>query len=230
MAIEVALPAGRGPHPAVVLGAEAYGINDFIRGVQGRLVDLGFATMVPDYYHGQGPTNREAYDDFAEVIDHIGRLDFTCGARDLAGAVDDLRTRPDVDSGRVCVWGYCTGGTLAWLAACMRGDIAAAVLFFPSQPLFTDLGPNTPTHPMDLIWQLTCPTLFIYGDQDMVMPPELLEDLRARIDRWGVDADVRRYPGAGHAFSAPWGPMRHAAADEAAWHDAVSFLKTHTGT
>jgi carboxymethylenebutenolidase len=229
MAIDVALPAGPGPHPAVVLGAEAYGINDFIRGVQGRLVELGFAAVVPDYYHGEGPTNREAYDDFTEVIDHIGRLDFTCGARDLAGAIDDLRARPDVDSGRICVWGYCTGGTLAWLAACLRGDVAAAVLFFPSQPLFTELGPKTPTHPMDLIWQLTCPTLFIYGDQDMVMPPELLDDLRARIERWGVDAEVRRYAGAGHAFSAPWGPMRHAEADQAAWHDAVSFLKTHTG-
>jgi carboxymethylenebutenolidase len=230
MAIEVALPAGPGPHPAVVLGAEAYGVNEFIRGVQGRLVDIGYAAVVPDYYHGRGPENREAYDDFAEVIEHIGRLDFTCGARDLAGAVDDLRARPDIDSGRICVWGYCTGATLAWLAACMRGDVAAAVLFFPSQPRFTELGPNTPTHPMDLVWQLTCPTLFIYGDQDVVMPPDLLEDLQARIDRWGLDAKVRRYPGAGHAFSAPWGPMRHAEADRAAWHDAVSFLKFHTGT
>jgi carboxymethylenebutenolidase len=230
MAIEVALPAGPGPHPAVVLGAEAYGINDFIRGVQDRLLELGYASVVPDYYHGEGPKDREAYDDFTEVIEHIDRLDFTCGARDIAGAVDDLRARPDIDSSRVCVWGYCTGGTLAWLGACMRGDIAAAVLFFPSQPVFTDVGPRTPVHPIDLIWQLTCPTLFIYGDQDLVMPPELLEDLRARIDRWGVDAEVRRYAGAGHAFSAPWGPMRHAEADQAAWRDALAFLKTHTGT
>ncbi len=224
----VALPPGRGPHPAVVLGAEAYGINDFIRGVQGRLVQLGYATVVPDYYHGRGPSNPEAYDDFTEVIEHIGRLDFTRGARDLGETVDVLRGRPDIVSGQVSVWGYCTGGTLAWLAACTCSDLAAAVLFFPSQPLFSDLGPNTPVHPMDLIWQLNCPTLFIYGDQDMVMPPELLEDLRARIDRWGVDAEVRRYPGAGHAFSAPWGPMRHAGADQAAWQDAVTFLRAHT--
>ncbi len=225
--LEVAVPPGQGPHPAVVLGAEAYGPNDFIRGVQGRLVELGYAAVVPDYYHGQGPSKPEAYDDFTEVVEHIGRLDFTRGARDLAEAVDVLRARPDVDAGRVSVWGYCTGGTLAWLAACTCSNIAAAVLFFPSQPVFSDLGPNTPVHPIDLIWQLNCPTLFIYGDQDMVMPPELLEDLRARIDRWGVDAEVRRYPGAGHAFSAPWGPMRHAEADRAAWQDAVTFLRAH---
>lgn len=226
--LAVSMPDGRAPHPAVVIGAEAYGVNPFIQGVQQRLNRLGYAAAVPDYYHGQGPRAVEAYDDFTEVVEHIGRLDFTCGARDLAEAVDTLRATPGVDPRRVCVWGYCTGGTLAWLAACLRGDVAAAVLFFPSQPVFRELGPRTPVHPVDLLWQLTCPALFLYGDRDPVMPPELLDDLRARIDRWGIDAEVRRYAGAGHSFSAPWGPLRHDEADRAAWDDAVAFLRAHT--
>ena len=137
-------PAGAGPFPGVVLGAEAFGINQFILDVQERLVGLGYAAAVPDYYHGDGPTRPESYDDFAEVTEHISRLDFTCGARDLAEAVDAVRATEGVDPGRVAVWGYCTGGTLAWLAASMRGDVAAAVLFFPSQPKFHELGPATP--------------------------------------------------------------------------------------
>ena len=112
-----------------------------------------------------------------------------------------LQASPEIDPRRVAVWGYCTGGTLAWLAACLRGDLAAAVLFFPSQPVFDELGPTTPVHPVDLLWQLTCPTLFIYGEDDFVMPPELLVDLRARIGRWDVDAQVRRYPAARHTPS-----------------------------
>jgi carboxymethylenebutenolidase len=224
----VALPDRPAPHPGVVIGAEAYGVNPFILDVRQRLVGLGYAAAVPDYYHGSGPGKIEAYDDFTEVVEHIGRLDFTCGARDLAGAVDALRAVPSVDERRVCLWGYCTGGTLAWLAACLRGDVAAAVLFFPSQPVFRELGPRTPVHPMDLLWQLTCPTLFLYGDRDPIMPPERLDDLRARVDRWGIDAEVRRYAGAGHSFSAPWGPLRHAEADRAAWDDAVAFLRAHT--
>jgi carboxymethylenebutenolidase len=226
--LAVSLPGGSPPHAGVVIGAEAYGPNPFIAGVQLRLARLGYATVVPDYYHGDGPRNVEAYDDFAEVIEHIGSLDFTRGARDLAQAVDTLRGTPGVDPRRVCLWGYCTGGTLAWLAAGMRGDIAAAVLFFPSQPEFRELGPKSPVHPVDLLWQLTCPALFLYGDSDPVMPRERLDDLRARIDRWNVDAEVRLYAGAGHSFSAPWGPMRHEEADRAAWNDAVAFLKAHT--
>jgi carboxymethylenebutenolidase len=226
----VATPPGSGTHPAIVIGAEAYGPNEFSARVQQRLVELGYATVVPDYYHGGGPTKKEAYDDFTEVMEHIARLDFTAGARDLAETVDMVRARPDVDPARVSVWGYCTGGTLAWLAAGLRGDLAAAVLFFPSQPVFAEHGPTTPVDPMDLLWQLSCPTLFIYGENDMVMPPERREELRSRIDRWGVPAEVRVYAGANHAFTAPFGPLSHPEAASAAWDDAVSFLRAHTGS
>lgn len=224
----IQMPSGDGPHPAVVLGAEAYGINPFILGVQADLTELGYATALPDYYHGNGPKNVEAYDDFTEVFEHMAALDFTCGARDLADAIDVLREDPAVDPSRVCVWGYCTGATLAWLAACLRGDVAAAVLFFPSQPVFSELSPKTPVHPIDLLWQMTCPTMFIYGDADPVMPPELLDDVRQRIQTWQLDAEVRIYPGAGHAFSVPSGPLRNEGAYSSAWDDAVSFLRAHS--
>ncbi len=228
-ATEVLMPEGGGPHPAVVLGAEAYGVNNFIRGIQEKLVGLGYAVAVPDYYHGNGPAESENYDDFTEVKRHIGRLDFTGGARDLAGTVNALRAMPGIDPRRVAVWGYCTGGTLAWLAACLRGDLAAAVLFFPSQPVFAELSPARPVHPMDLLWQLTCPALFLYGDQDKLMPSDVPADLRARIDYWRVNAQVKMYPGAGHSFTSPRGPMRNAEADRAAWNDAITFLSEQMG-
>jgi carboxymethylenebutenolidase len=221
------LPSGPGPHPGVVLAAEAFGVNDFMREVAERLAAAGYAALLPDYYRGVGPKNGESYDDFTEVMEHIGRLDFTRAARDIADGVDLLRANPSIDPARVATWGYCTGGTLAWLAACQRGDIAATVLFFPSQPWFAELGPSTPVHPVDLLWMLECPSLFIYGDQDAVMPAEQLADLRARIAQWSVPAEVRIYPGGGHAFSAPWGPLRHEPSDVASWADAMEFLGTH---
>lgn len=226
---EVHLPAGDGPFPAVVLGAEAYGVNGFIRGIRDRLVGGGYAVAVPDYYRGHGPSDPENYEDFTEVISYIGRLDFTRGARDLAGAVGALRAMPAIDPRRIAVWGYCTGATLAWLAACMRGDLAAAVLYFPSQPVFAELSPARPVQPVDLLWQLTCPALFLYGDKDRLVSPQLLADMRARIDRWGVDARINLYAEAGHSFTCPRGPMRNAEADRAAWQDAITFLTKHLG-
>ncbi len=223
------MPEGAGPHPAVVLGAEAYGVNGFIRGVQEKLASLGYAVALPDYYHGNGPAEPDNYDDFTEVKEQIGRRDFARGARHLAATVDAVRAMPGIDPRRVAVWGYCTGGTLAWLAACLRGDLAAAVLYFPSQPVFAELSPARPVHPVDLLWQLTCPALFLYGDQDRLMPPGALADLRARIGYWDVDARVNVYPGAGHSFTCPRGPMRNAEADRAAWTDATTFLADQMG-
>ena len=219
----VILPEGDGPHPGIVLGAEAYGINEFIVEVGRTLAAAGYAALIPDYYRGDGLENPEAYDDFTEVVARIGRLDFTDATSALVDGIDQLRRTPGVDGSRIAVWGYCTGATLAWLAACQR-DVAAAILFFPSQPCFAELGPNTPVHPIDLLWMLHCPTLLIYGDEDEVMPPELLADVKARIARWSVPAKVNTYPGAGHAFSVPWGPLRHEASAAAAWADAVAFL------
>jgi carboxymethylenebutenolidase len=139
------------------------------------------------------------------VVEHIGRLDFARATRDLVDGIDAVRADPRVDASQTIVWGYCTGATLAWLAACQRGDIAAAVLYFPSQPQFHDHGPNSPVDPVDLLWQLTAPTLLLYGDQDFVMTSQLLNDVRQRVQRWNVDLDIKIYEGAGHSFTNPRG-------------------------
>lgn len=217
------LPDGAGLHPAVVLGAEAYGVNEFIIAVGSQLVAKGFAVLIPDYYEGGGPVDREAYDDFTEVLEHIAVLDFVKATRVLVRGIDELAVTPGVDPTRIAVWGYCTGATLAWLAACQRA-VAAAVLFFPSQPTFAELGPRTPVHPIDLLWMLDAPTLLMYGDDDELMQPDALADLRARLQQWDVPAEVRTYPSAGHAFTVPSGPLRNADAAAAATRDAFDFL------
>ena len=211
-----------------MLGAEAYGVNEFIVEVGERLVSRGYAVLIPDYYDGGGPTDREAYDDFTEVVGCIAQLDFTAASACSSTASTSCAATPGVDPTRVAVWGYCTGATLAWLTACQR-DVAAAVLFFPSQPTFAELGPNTPVHPVDLLWMLDAPTLIIYGDQDEVMPSDGLADLRARIERWTVPVEVRTYAGAGHAFTVPWGPLRHADAGRDGDADAEEFLDRALG-
>jgi len=221
-------PAGDGPHPAVVLGLEAYGVNDFGRRVAATLAHLGFVVVAPDYYRGHGLRDPENYLDFSEVMSFIGALDFTAATHDQLRAIDYAAGLDIVDASRIAVWGYCTGGTLSLLAAELSDRVAAAVLFFPSQPRFEALTPLTPVHPVDLLWALDCPTLFIYGDQDTTMPAEQVDDLRGRLSQWGVDHQINIYPDAGHAFSAPVPPLRSDSADRASWPDAVEYLRRNT--
>jgi carboxymethylenebutenolidase len=212
--------------PAVVLAAEAYGINTFARRVAATLAHLGYVTLVPDYYRGVGPTDPEGYLDFTEVLAFIDDLDFRQAAHDVIAAIEYLQADPGVRPDRVAVWGYCTGATLAMLAAALRPELAAAVLFFPSQPSFETLD----VHPVDLLWNVGCPLLLIYGDQDPVLSPEQLSDLGRRLDEWGIAHTIMIYPGAGHAFSAPMAPLRHDPSDRASWVDALRFLAEHLGS
>ena len=135
------LPDGDGPHPGVVLGAEAYGVNEFIVEVGEQLAAAGYAVLIPDYYRGDGPKNREAYDDFDEVVElhRASRLHPRRPGCSVDG-IDQLRTTPGVDPSRGSRSGdTAPAATIAWLAACQR-DVAAAVLFFPSQPRFRSAG------------------------------------------------------------------------------------------
>jgi carboxymethylenebutenolidase len=220
-------PVGEGPHPAVAIGAEATGINEFICRVGATLAHAGYVVVVPDYYRGGGPVDPEDYTDFDAIVVHIDALDFTRATGDLLAAVDHLRARPDVDPDRVTVWGYCTGATFALFAAELDRRLCAAVLFYPSQPMFESLSMRTPVHAMDLLWAITCPVLVLYGDNDVVMPPELLAELRRRFDAWHVDHRVEIYPGAGHAFCSETPVLFHEASAERGWRDALAFLGAH---
>ncbi len=218
--------AGDGPRPAVVLSAEAFGINEFTKRVASELAAAGYVVVVPDYYHGEGLADPESYTDFTEVMEFIERLDFGQGAHDVMAAVDYARTLPGVDPGRVCVWGYCTGGTLAMMTASLDRQLAAAVLFFPSQPTFPELTAKRPVQPIDLLWNVACPILLILGDQDQMLV-DLVPEFRRRFEIWGIDHRINIYPDAGHAFSAPVPPLRNDAADKASWADAIAFLGQH---
>lgn len=224
----VVAPGAPGPHPAVVVVAEAYGVNQLMREVAARLAAAGHVALVPDYYRGHGLAAPDDYDDFTEVLEFIGRLDFAGATLDVLAAVDHARSLPEVDPERVVVWGYCTGATLTMLAAALDGRLAGAVWFFPSQPTFAQLDDAHPVHPIDLLWAVRCPVLLLYGDQDGLWAGGTGEEVARRLRRAGVEHRIAVYPGAGHAFSAPGSGLHHPESDAASWRDAVAFLRRVT--
>ena len=223
----LARPHGAGPFPAVVIGAEGTGPNTFTRHLAATLAYLGYVAIVPDYYRGEGPPRPDDYDDFDALMSYIDALDFRRAVHDECDALDYVRALPYVDGTRIASWGYCTGGTLALFVACLRPDLAASVVFFPSQPTFGEHDAKRPVDAVDLLWNIGCPILFLIGDQDVVLPSDQLDEFRGRLERWNVDAEVRVYPGAGHAFNAHGSSLYHQAADEQSWEDAIAFLGAH---
>ena len=133
-----------------------------------------------------------------------------------------LRAHEHVTS--VAVWGYCTGGTLSWLAAALGRDIDAAVLFYPSQPTFHELSPNKPQHPIDMIWQIRCPVLLLVGDEDQVWPSDLVEEVTQRFSTWSIPLSTEVYRGAGHAFAGHFEDWHRPQAATDSMTRALTFL------
>lgn len=224
----VAEPEGDGPWPAIVFGMEAMGLNRFGRRTAAEVAALGFVTITPDYYRGAGPSRPDDYDDFTEVIAAIGALDFGRATFDLLAAVDWARAQPAVVPDKVALWGYCTGATLAMLAAALDRKIVATLLFFPSQPFFPELSAKRPVHAWDLAWAIRSPVLVVSGGDDPILPPETIAELDRRLAAADVAHEIRVYQGAGHAFTGDARHMHHAAATADSWRVATAFLRRAT--
>jgi carboxymethylenebutenolidase len=224
-------PAGDGRWPAIVLGAEATGINTFIREIGSRLAAEGFVAVVYDFFRGAGPEDSDDYSDLPAIMDHISRIDFRRATYDLLSTVDYLRAQSFVDAEHVLAWGYCTGGTIALLAGCLDRTLAGTVLFYPSQPVFDELNHLRPAHPRDLVWNHRAPMLLLYGDSDGAVPNPVQDDLRGQLKRWNIDATTRVYAGAGHVFAGKhFGDAYRQAADRDSWELALEFARQHSAS
>jgi len=218
-------PKAGGPHPAIVVGAEATGVNTFIREIGSKLAHEGYAVIIPDYYRGGGPDDPDDYADLDSIMRHMCPLDFRRAAWDQLYGLDYVRSQSYVDGARVATWGYCTGATLSLMAAELDRTISASALFYPSQPVFDDsMYTNHPTDPIDLLWNLRATTLIFYGDEDPTLPPELEAEVRRRLERWKVNAELVIYPGAGHVFSGDFMGSYRKEADEDSWARALDLL------
>jgi carboxymethylenebutenolidase len=110
----LARPAGDGPFPGVVVGAEICGITGHVRGACERLAQMGHVALAPDVQHRTAPWVELAEDEPGLAL------------RDVRAAIDHLRI---TGSDRIGMVGLSVGGHLEYLAA-SEFDLAAAVIAY----------------------------------------------------------------------------------------------------
>jgi alpha/beta superfamily hydrolase len=115
------LPDGPGPHPIAVL-AHGFGANHTMaldRYAQ-HFAAAGIGTLAFDYRHlgdSEGLPRQ--------------RLSLRLHRQDLNAAIDFVRELPDIDTGRVALWGTSLGAMHVLKVAAERADIAAVVVQCP---------------------------------------------------------------------------------------------------
>lgn len=217
----LALPDGAGPHPAVLIIHEVFGLNGDIRKKADRFAGMGYAALAPDLYDGRGPMP-------ICVLRTMRSLGLERGGvlGDLDAARQWLTARNDVDGSRVGVVGFCMGGGFALLYAA-RAPIGAVAPFYGSVPKEREKLEGI------------CPVVASYGGRDASLraAPAKLEKILAG---FGIEHDVKVYPDAGHSFMSEhtglmaklnsWGPMKvgfNAEAAEDSWKRVEAFFAKH---
>jgi len=215
MGAHLAMPTGAGPHPALVVVQEAFGVNEHIRDVGRRFAREGFVALAPEVFHRAGAGIEIAYSDVPSAKAQLAHLTNAGLEQDLAAALATLRARPEVDARRVGVVGYCVGGFAAFLAAC-RLDPAAVVSYYGGG--IARARPGLLLEPLlDEAAGIRAPTLCLFGSEDGGIPPADVDAIRTRLASLAGEHEIVVYDGARHAFFCDLRPAYHPAAAQASW-------------
>jgi carboxymethylenebutenolidase len=207
----LALPEGAGPHRAVVVIQEWWGLNEHIRDVARRFAAEGYLALAPDLYHG---AVADEPDDARRLV---MELQISEAAKEMAGAATYLAGRDDVAPKKVGAIGFCLGGGLALLLAATSPQIGAVASFYGGRQ-----------YTREELSTITAPVLAIFGEADEGIPPERHAALDNAFNAMDLPHAIYVYPGAPHAFFNDSRPHSYrAAAAQDAWVRTLAWFDTY---
>jgi carboxymethylenebutenolidase len=222
-----ARPLGPGPFPGMVVIDHMPGWDEWYREVTRKFAHHGYAALSPNLYYREGHGTPE---DVAAMVRGAGGVPDDQVVGDVTGAMHYLRSLP-YGNGKVGVFGTCSGGRHAYLAACRAEGFAAAVDCWGGRVVMAveELTPKQPVAPIDYTADLSCPLLGLFGEEDRSPTPEQVAQHERELAKHGKSYEFHMYPGAGHGFfyydKAAY--RQQQAVD--GWSKVFAFLEKHLG-
>jgi carboxymethylenebutenolidase len=218
-----ARPLGPGPFPAMVLAHHMPGWDEWYREATYRFANHGYATITPNLYFRAGHGTPE---DVAAKVRADGGIPDEQAVGDLAGAMRFLRSLPYV-SGKVGIFGTCSGGRHTYLTACRAPGFDAVVDCWGGGVVMSKehLDEKHPVAPLDYTKDLPCPILGLFGEEDSSPSPEQVAQHEAELKKHGKQYEFHMYPGAGHGFFYYHRPNYRQAQAVNGWQKIFAFLE-----
>lgn len=192
--------------PGIVVVHENRGLNPHIEDIARRLALENYITLAPD---ALGPLGGYPGDE-DKARELFARLDQLRTREDFAAAVAYLKKRPDC-TGNVGVVGFCYGGGIANMLATRLPDLAAAVVFYGSQPRSEDVA------------NIKAPLLIHFAENDERINAGW-PAYEAALKTHHVKYEAYQYPGTQHGFNNNTTPRYDETAAKLAWQRTLDFF------
>jgi carboxymethylenebutenolidase len=218
MRLFVARHASAGPHPALLVCQEAFGVNPHIRDVTMRFAGQGYVAVAPELYHRTGTGVEGRYDDFSAMQEHFGALNTGDMAADLRAAHEWLGEQAEVDASRIAAIGYCMGGRAAFLANAEL-PLRAAVSYY---------GGGIAQQLLDRVDDLHGPQLLCWGGLDKHIAPEQTRAIDDALRAAKKPYTTVTFGEGDHGFFCDARSAYNPAVASDAWALTLAFLKRTT--
>lgn len=220
-------PLGPGPVPAIVVIHHAPGWDEWYREATRKFAHHGYAALSPNLYFRDGHGSPE---DVAAKVRAGGGVPDGQVLGDLEGAMRYLRSLPYVN-GKVGVFGTCSGGRHAFLAACRVSGFDAAIDCWGGRVVMSkeELTAKQPVAPIEYTKDLSCPLLGLFGEEDKGPTPEQVAQHERELQRHGKAFEFHMYPNAGHGFFYYHRPAYRQQQAVDGWEKIFDFLGRHLG-
>ncbi|MFN2116062.1 MAG: dienelactone hydrolase family protein [Candidatus Promineifilaceae bacterium] len=206
----LAEPDGPGPHPAILLIHEWWGLNEGMTILANALAEEGYVVFAPDGYRGNvtSAIPRALWLRITTPTDQV--------ERDMDSALVYLRSLENVDTEHVASMGFCFGGGHSLQLGLRQSEnLALTIIYYGA--VVTD--PN-------LLAPLTDgqPVLGIFAEKDNTIFPEEVIEFEAALNSLDIENEITIYPGVGHAFVNEDNYNEPGPAGDA-WNQTLQFLE-----
>jgi carboxymethylenebutenolidase len=204
----VARPSTPGPHPAVIMIHEWWGLKPEIVGKAEALAQEGYVVIAPDTFRGSttGWIPRAIYQVTTTPAEQVDG--------DLEAVFDWLSAQPDVQADRIAIMGFCYGGGASLRYSLSNDQLAATAVFYGST--IADA---------ERLRVLSGPVLGVFGSADNAIPVSEVQAFEAALDQAGVPNQVTIYEGQPHAFVKSIEEIRQGGPQQEAWNELLDFLR-----
>jgi carboxymethylenebutenolidase len=219
-----AMPNMGGPFPTILVVQEIFGVHEHIKDICRRLAKFGYLAVAPELYARQGDVSGMA--NIQDIISKVvSKVPDSQVMSDLDATAAWAKKSGKSNAAKLGVTGFCWGGRIVWLYAAHNPELKAGVAWYGR--LVGQPDELHPKNPIDLVSQLKCPVLGLYGGADTGIPVESVDQMKKALKEANQPSEIVLYRDTPHAFFADYRQSYRKREAEDGWKRLQDWFKNH---